>query len=272
MNMSSSIWAFLNMKGGVSKSTSTLNIGIELATAYGLKVLLVDNDAQASLSIMLGIEPENLERTIADVLVSYNNPKERTTMEDVMLKLSDNLFLIPSTIDLAAADLALQSVLLGRERVLEKSLSPLLAAHGFDVVLIDNQPSLSLLPLNALCCASHLIVPSSTEYMSYRGLNLIEDTVERVRENLNPSLEMFGIIASRHKPRNLHNREVLELLQKKWEVIGIVEESTKVPDSIYHESHSVIYSAPNSKPAAAYQQIAKRIYEEIMRDKEMEKK
>lgn len=264
--MNTSIWSFLNMKGGVSKSTSTLNVGIELATAYNLKVLLVDNDPQASLSIMLGIEPENLEKTIADVLISYNH-KDHTTMEDVMLQISSNLFLIPSTIDLAAADMVLQSVILGRERVLGKTLQPLIEKYDFDVVLIDNQPSLSLLPLNALCCSNYIIVPSSSEYMSYRGLNLIDDTLVRVRENLNPGLKMFGIIASRHKPRNLHNREVLELLKSKWEVIGVVDESTKVPDSIYHESRSVIYSDPKSKPAVAYKKITKTIYDEIVRKK-----
>ena len=261
----SSIWSFINMKGGVSKSTSTLNVGVELAAAYNLKVLLVDNDPQASLSIMLGIEPENLEKTIADVLISYNK-KEQIPMEDVMLQLSDNLFLIPSTIDLSAADMFLQSVILGRERVLEKTLQPLIEKYEFDAVLIDNQPSLSLLPLNALCCSSHVVVPSSTEYMSYRGLNLIEDTLVRVRENLNPRLQMFGVIASRHKSRNLHNREVLDLLMKKYKMLGVVDESTKVPDSIYHESRSVIYSAPNSKPAIAYQQITKKIYNAILKD------
>lgn len=261
-----SIWSFLNMKGGVSKSTSVVNVGVELATAYGLNVLCVDNDAQASLSIMLGQEPENLEKTIADVLVSYNQ-KEQVSMEDVMLQISDNLFLIPSTIDLAAADMFMQSVILGRERILGKTLQPLVEKYNFDVVLIDNQPSLSLLPLNALACSDYLIVPCSTEYMSYRGLNLIENTVRSVQENLNPKLQMFGILASRHKERNLHNKEVLELLKTKGDVIGVVPESTKVPDAIYHASRSVIYSAPNSKPAIAYKKIAKRIYDEIMKNR-----
>lgn len=261
-----STWSFLNIKGGVSKSTSVANIGVELSTAYGLRCLCIDNDAQGSLSILLGQEPFNLDKTIADVLISYNQ-REHITMEDVMVKIKDNLYLIPSTIDLAGADMFMQSVVLGRERILGKTLQPLIEKYKFDVVLIDNQPSLSLLPLNSLCCSDYLVVPCSTEYMAYRGLGLIEDTVERVRESLNPKLKMFGIIASRHKERNLHNKEVLELLNSKFNVIGVVPESTKVPDAIYHESKSVIYSAPNSKPAAAYKKIARCIYEEIMKEK-----
>ena len=261
-----SIWSLLNMKGGVSKSSSSVNIAYELATAYNLNVLLVDNDAQASLSIMLNVEPANLEKTIADVLISYNQ-KEHITMEEVMLKIRDNLYLIPSTIDLAGADLSMQSVILGRERILGKTLEPLIEKYKFDVVIIDNQPSLSLLPLNALACSDYLIIPCATEYLSYRGLGLIENTIDRVRENLNPNLKLFGIIASRHKERNLHNKEVLSLLQSNYDVIGVVPESAKIPDSIYHESRSVIGFAPKSKPAIAYKKITKSIYEEIMKNK-----
>lgn len=269
MKIMSSIWSCINMKGGVSKSTSALNIGYELSTTYNMKVLLVDNDPQANLSIMLGIEPANLDKTIADVLISYNQ-KEHITMEDVMIKISDNLFLIPSTIDLAAADVFMQSVILGRERILGKALQPLLDKYKFDVVMIDNQPSLSLLPLNALACSDYIVVPCATEYLAYRGLGLIEDTFERVKENLNPQLKLFGVIASRHKSRNLHNKEVLELLHNKWNVIGVVPESTKIPDSIYHDSRSIIGSSPTSKPSIAYKKITKNIYDEIIKNKESE--
>lgn len=262
--MKTTIWSFYNMKGGVAKSTSTLNIGTELSETYGLKVLLVDNDPQANLTELLGVESEDLEYTIADVLMS-SDKKENIKLEDIVVQLRDNLYLVPSSIELSSADMHLHSVIFGRERVLGNSLKELLSKYHFDVVLIDNQPSMSLLPLNSLSCSDYVIVPCSTEYLSHRGLKLIQKTFEQVRDNLNPNIKMFGVIATKFKKATMHHREILEWLEDNYNVLGVVHDSVKVPDAAYHESGSVVLSSPKTQPAISYKEITEKIYNEIMK-------
>lgn len=263
------VFSLINQKGGVAKSISTLNLGVELSNTYGLKVLIVDLDPQSNLTIISGVEPENLEMTIADVLISYSQ-KERIKIEEVILQLNDNLYLAPSIIDLSAADTFLQNIM-SREYVLQKALSSV--KDLFDVVLIDCQPSLSLLPLNALACSDYVIIPCSTEYLAYRGLGLIDDTIERVKENLNEKLELYGVIATKHESRTLHNKEILELLEEHYNVLGIVPKSTKVSDAIYSEGGAIVTNAPKSKPAMAYKlialDIAKSLFKNVFTDEVM---
>lgn len=248
------IFSVINQKGGVAKTASTYNIGYELAK-NGLKVLIVDLDPQANLTVIAGIEPETLEKTMADVLISYSR-KDRMPIEEVILQLNDNLYLAPAIIDLSAADTILQNVM-SREYILKKALSQV--TDLFDIVLIDCQPSLSLLPLNALACCDEVIIPCSTEYLAYRGLELIEDTLDRVRENLNEKIKLHGVIATKYEENTLHAKEILELLQSKYNVLGIVPKSIKVSDAMYSKSGSVTDYAPDSKPAKAYKEIAENI-------------
>lgn len=260
-NMSKVI-TFTNLKGGVAKTVSTLNIGMELAENYGLRVLLVDLDPQNNLCALLSVESETLEKSMADVMVSYTDDKP-VKIEDIIIKITDNLYLAPSAIDLAATDLFLNSnMLMSREYVLKKVLKSV--EDRFDVVLIDTQPSLSLLPLNALCASDYVVIPASTEYLSYRGMKLMETTFNKVRKNLNENLKMLGLIATRHEGRNSHNIEILELLEEKWRVLGVVPKSVKISDAAY-EGGAVVVSAPKSKPAVAYKKITETIYNEILK-------
>lgn len=245
------VFSLINHKGGVAKSVSTSNIGVELANTYGLKVLMVDLDPQANLTIISGVEPESLDMTISDVLVSYSK-KDRVKIEEVIIQLSDNLYLAPSIIDLAATDTILQSVM-SREYVLKKALSSVMDL--FDVVLIDCPPSLGLLPLNALSSSDFVIIPCATEYLAYRGLKLILDTISGVKENLNENLELYGMLATRHK-RTTHSKEILDLLQENYNVLGVIPEQIKVSDAMYSDDGTIVSYDSNSKPAIAYKLVA----------------
>lgn len=251
------IFSVINQKGGVNKTTISYNLGYLLAQK-GLKVLMVDLDPQANLTILCGIEPSTLERSIADVLISYTK-KERVSMGECILQISENLFVAGSIIDLSAADTLLQGTM-SREYVLKKALNQV--SDMFDIIIIDCQPSLSLLPLNALACSTHVIVPCSTQYLAYRGLGLIEDTLERVKENLNENLSMYGVIATMVE-NTLHSKEILEFLQKEYNVIGTIPKSVKVSDAAYSQSGAITEFAPNSKPARAYEAIADKVYKDF---------
>lgn len=251
------IFSVINQKGGVNKTTISYNLGYLLAQK-GLKVLMVDLDPQANLTILCGIEPSTLERSIADVLISYTK-KERVSMDECILQISENLFVAGSIIDLSAADTLLQGTM-SREYVLKKALNQV--SDMFDIIIIDCQPSLSLLPLNALACSTHVIVPCSTQYLAYRGLGLIEDTLERVKENLNENLAMYGVIATMVE-NTLHSKEILEFLEKEYNVIGTIPKSVKVSDAAYSQSGAITEFAPNSKPARAYEAIADKVYKDF---------
>ena len=252
------IYATLLQKGGSGKSTSTYNLGYELAER-GLKVLLVDFDPQANLTEIAGLSPESLDCTIADVLLSYAGV-EKKKMEECILQLNDNLFIAPSIIDLSAADSILMSAM-SREFILKRALSSI--KDDYDCILIDCQPSLSLLPLNALACADYVLVPCCSEYLHYRGLHLLENTIEMVKENLNENLIMRGLIITRYERTN-HNKEILEQLRKDgYNILGIVPKAIAVSDAIYTSSGAIVSSEPKSPAAIAYKEIADAIYYDI---------
>ena len=258
----SKVITFTNLKGGVGKSTSTFNIGMELAENYGLKVLCVDMDPQSNLSILGTVDIEKLDKTIGDCLITYGEDNE-VDIREIIIQLRDNLYIAPSIIDLAATDTFLQSnMVMSREYVLKKVLKSV--DDFFDVILIDTQPSLGLLPLNALAASDYVIVPCSTEYLSYRGLKLIENTISKVQKNLNESLVYYGVLATKHEARNSHNIEILELLEEKGNLIGVIPKSVKVSDAAY-DGGAVVLSSPKSKPALAYKSITKKIYNELIR-------
>jgi chromosome partitioning protein len=195
------VLALANQKGGVAKTTSTVNLGAALQE-QGLKVLLVDLDPQSNLTMSMGIDPEHVEKSMFDVLV------HRTPMEEIIHH--GEIDVAVSSIDLAGAELALSSMI-GRERALEKALLPVL--REYDFVLIDTPPSLGLLTINALTAASGVIVPVQCEYLSLRGLVQLENTLSMIRENLNPQVRIKGILPTMLDNRLLHAREALELLE-----------------------------------------------------------
>ena len=258
------IFTVLLQKGGSGKSTSTYNLSYELAKR-GLKVLMIDFDPQANLTEIAGIAPESLDCTIADVLLSYTGPKKRK-MEECVLQLNDNLYLAPSIIDLSAADSILMSAM-SREYILKKALDPI--KDMFDVCFIDCQPSLSLLPLNALACSTDVIIPCCAEYLHYRGLRLLENTVDMAKENLNEELNIYGLVVTRYERTN-HNKEILDKLQEDYNVLGVVPKAVAVSDAIYDASGSIMEFAPDNPAAVAYKSIADKIYNDLTKEDDAE--
>jgi chromosome partitioning protein len=195
------VLALANQKGGVAKTTSTVNLGAALQE-QGLTVLLVDLDPQSNLTMSMGIDPEHVEKSMFDVLV------HRTPIEEIIHH--GEIDVAVSSIDLAGAELSLSSMI-GRERALEKALLPVLREYHY--VLIDTPPSLGLLTINALTAATGVIVPVQCEYLSLRGLVQLENTLSMIRENLNPQVRIKGILPTMLDSRLLHAKEALELLE-----------------------------------------------------------
>jgi chromosome partitioning protein len=195
------IIAMCNQKGGVGKTTSTINLGAALAE-YGRRVLLLDFDPQGALSVGLGINPHELDKTIYNLLLERNIPIDTVIRPTGV----PNLDLLPANIDLSAAEVQLVSEV-AREQVLGRVLRPVL--DTYDVVLIDCQPSLGLLTVNALTAAHGVIIPLECEFFALRGVALLVETIEKVRDRLNPALEIDGILATMYDPRTLHSREVV---------------------------------------------------------------
>src|SRR6266568_8526659 len=194
--------AFANQKGGVAKTTTTLNLGVAFAE-QGMKVLLVDLDPQGNLTMSQGLNPDQIERSMFDVLV------HRLPIEQVIESVEVDIAV--SSIDLAGADMALSSQI-GRERALEKALVPI--RDEYDYILIDTPPSLGLLTINAFVAATGVLVPVQTEYLSLRGLVQLESTLAMVRENLNPTVEIIGIVPTMFDKRITHSREADEILRE----------------------------------------------------------
>lgn len=250
--------AFCNQKGGVAKTTSCLNVACCLAQAH--KVLLIDLDPQSSLSISLGYNLTESMNTMYSVMCQGKN------IEQMILMHQKNLFLAPASIELALADLQLVNEM-ARESVLKKALQEV--EEQFDYILIDCPPSLGLLVVNALNASDTVLIPCATDYLSYRGLKLLSDTVEKVRANLNENLDILGVIATFYDKRTLHSKEVLELLEKDYPILGTVSVSVQAKDSIL-DGKSLIEYNPRHKISQEYQEIAKRIRE--MEVKNYEKK
>jgi chromosome partitioning protein len=194
------VLALANQKGGVAKTTTTVNLGVALR-AKGLRVLAVDLDPQSNLAMSQGIDVERLETTMFDVLVRGVPLAEIIHAREIDVA--------PAGIELAGAELAL-SATIGRERALDRALKPLRTAY--DVILLDTPPSLGLLTINAMTAADGVIVPVQCEYLSLRGLAQLQGTIEQVREHLNPDLRIVGIVPTMFDPRTVHGREAVDVL------------------------------------------------------------
>jgi chromosome partitioning protein len=240
---------FANQKGGVAKTTSTLNLAVALAER-GLRVLAVDLDPQGNLTMSQGWDPDRIERSMFEVLV------HRAPIEEVIRRAEVDVAV--SSIDLAGAELAL-SGMIGRERALEKALAPV--KGGYDFVLIDTPPSLGLLTVNALVAADGVIVPVQCEYLSLRGLVQLESTLSMIRENLNPYVEIEGILPTMYDRRILHCREAIDILRENF---GELVLNTRIRKTIrYAEAPvkgvSVLKYDPTGEAAELYRDLAKEV-------------
>ena len=241
--------AFANQKGGVAKTTSTLNLAVALAE-QGSRVLTVDLDPQGNLTMSQGLNPDTIERSMYDVLV------HRLPIEQVIHH--GEIDLAVSSIDLAGAELAL-SAMIGRERALEKALAPIKGRYEY--ILIDTPPSLGLLTINAFVASTGVIVPVQTEYLSLRGLVQLENTLQMVRENLNPHVHIVGILPTMYDRRVTHSREADEILRENF---GKLVFNTRIRKTIRYaeapvKGSSIMAYEPDGEAAALYRDLAKEV-------------
>jgi len=243
--------AFANQKGGVAKTTTTLN----LAAAFGEKghrVLCVDMDPQANLTMSQGIDPDSLEVSMYDVLVHHTSIREVIRRREVDVACA--------SIDLAGTEIAM-STQIGRERSLEKALQPI--REDYDFICIDTPPSLGLLTINALTVADKVIVPVQCEYLSMRGLIQLQNTLSMIRENLNPNVQIEGILPTLVDTRTVHAKEAIELLEENFGDRVFASRITKTVRFAEApvKGMSVLKYDPDGKAAYAYRQLAREVLE-----------
>ncbi|MDO4908595.1 MAG: ParA family protein [Corynebacterium sp.] len=247
------IISMCNQKGGVGKTTSTINLGACLAEA-GRKVLLVDLDPQGALSAGLGISHDELDVTVYNLIVD----NDVDVAETIIHTGTKNLDIIPANIDLSAAEIQLVNEV-GREQALARALRPVMKEYDF--ILLDCQPSLGLLTVNALTCSHGVIIPMECEYFSLRGLALLTDTVEKVRDRLNFNLDILGILVTMFDRRTSHSRDVMN---KVVEVFGdqvfdtVITRTVRFPETTV-VGEPIISWAPKSSGAEQYRNLAREV-------------
>jgi chromosome partitioning protein len=247
------IIAMCNQKGGVGKTTTTINLGAALAE-YGRKVLLVDFDPQGALSVGLGVNPHELETTVYQLLMDRG-----VDVHDVVQPTGvPGLDILPANIDLSAAEVQLVGEV-AREQVLARALRPI--ADEYDVIMIDCQPSLGLLTVNALTAAHGVLIPLECEFFALRGVALLVETIEKIQDRLNPRLEIDGILATMYDSRTLHSREVVARVV---EAFGdnvfhtVISRTVKFPDATVAAEPITSYAATHPG-AEAYRSLAREL-------------
>jgi chromosome partitioning protein len=243
--------AFANQKGGVAKTTTTLNTAVALAEE-GMRVLCIDMDPQGNLTMSQGIDPDTVEVSMYDVLVHHTSIRECIRKREIDIACS--------SIDLAGAEIAM-STQIGRERSLEKGLRPI--KEDYDFICIDTPPSLGLLTINALTAADRVIVPVQCEYLSMRGLIQLQNTLGMIKENLNPNIEIEGILPTLVDSRTVHAKEAIEILEENFGdrvFASRVRKTVRFAEAPV-KGMSVLKYDPESKAAQAYRDVAKEVLE-----------
>jgi chromosome partitioning protein len=247
------IIAMCNQKGGVGKTTTTINLGAALGE-YGRKVLLVDFDPQGALSVGVGVNPHELDTTVYQLLMDRG-----VDIRDAIQHTAfDNLDLLPANIDLSAAEVQLVGEV-AREMVLARVLRPVL--DDYDVILVDCQPSLGLLTVNALTAAHGVVIPLECEFFALRGVALLVETIEKIQDRLNPRLEIDGILATMYDSRTLHSREVVARVV---EAFGdnvfhtVISRTVKFPDATVAAEPITSYATTHAG-AEAYRSLAREL-------------
>ena len=241
--------ALANQKGGVAKTTTTLNLGVAFHER-GLRVLCIDLDPQGNLTMSQGMNPDTIQRSMFDVLV------HRLPLPEVIAEREVDVAV--ASIDLAGADMALSSQI-GRERALQKALEPI--RDEYDYILIDTPPSLGLLTINAFVAATGVIVPVQTEYLSLRGLVQLENTLQMVRDNLNPAVSIVGIVPTMYDKRLTHSREADEILRENF---GHLVYNTRIRKTVRYaeapvKGSSIMAYEPDGEAAALYRDLAREV-------------
>jgi chromosome partitioning protein len=255
--MTARIFAFANQKGGVAKTTTTVNLGAYLA-ASGRRVLIVDTDAQSNATTSLGIDPRLLTVSLYDVLIDQVPIQEAITLTDRV-----GLDLVPSTTDLAGAEVEMAR-LMARERLLHRALQPIL--RNYDYVLIDDPPSLGLLTINGLTAATDgVIIPVQCEYLALEGLSLLMQTIRQVREILNDQLRIAGVVLTMYDARTNLSQQVVQEVNAYFpnEVFRtIIPRNVRLSEAPSH-GQTILSYAPNSAGALAYAALAEEFMQRI---------
>ena len=238
MNMVISI---ANNKGGIAKTTTVVNLADAL-TILGKKVLIIDLDTQGSLSIYMGIEPRILEVSIADVL------RGKCNLMEAMLPISDNLTLVPATVDLNLNE--------GQSGVLKSKLSGY--ADKYDYVLLDNSPSYGIMTVNSLIASDYVIAPCEPEYLAFRGLENLCESIEAVKK-YNPKLELMGVLLTKAQRVRQH-KEVIKEIRKNYKTFKeVIKKSIKVSDAVLAQKSVLNYAGINNEISKAYCEVAKEV-------------
>ena len=249
------IIAVANQKGGVAKTTSTLNLAAAIAR-LGKRVLVVDLDPQGGCAVSLGISTDSLNKTVYSVLMS-----DDIGFETIIMKTRHGFHLAPSNIDLAGAEVELKQ-LLAAEQVLKRKLEDV--RDRYDYILLDCSPSLGMITINALTAANELLIPMSMEHLALRGLAMLAQTVAKIRSVTNPNLTYLGILATKYDRRTLNSKEIFEALQKASHSSGIRMFNTFIIDSVrFKESPSLkaplVLADPEHEGSKAYMTAAEEI-------------
>lgn len=247
------IISMVNQKGGVGKTTSVINLGAALAE-LGRKVLLVDLDPQGALSAGTGINSYELDLTVYNLLLE----RDHDIREAIQPTTTENMEILPANIDLSAAEVQLVNEV-AREMALARVLRPVVG--DYDIILIDCQPSLGLLTVNALAASDGVIIPLGAEYFALRGVALLVETIEKVQDRINPRLEMDGILITMFDPRTLHAREVVARVVEAFPdkvFHTAINRTVKFPDASV-AAEPITTFASNNKGADAYRQLAREL-------------